>query len=128
MGDLTKPQEIMKIVIFNEELRSEMQMYLALSNHYDVEIAQDYDDLMGLLENDAADLTFVELSPKSGKKDSPDVFSMINNVIKKHPKIRVIGICDHIDQSLQKEAADHGIIKVISRPIKNRELIQIIEE
>ena len=36
----------MKIVIFNQDLRSEMQMYLALSNHFDVSIAEDEDDLM----------------------------------------------------------------------------------
>ena len=56
----------MKIVIFDQDLRSEMQMYLALSNHYDVTVAEDEDDLMQLLDRDAADFTFLDLD--SGEK------------------------------------------------------------
>jgi len=40
----------MKIVIYNDELRSGMQMYLALSNRHDVRVAQDVDDLFAMLD------------------------------------------------------------------------------
>jgi len=56
----------MKIVIFDQDLRSEMQMYLALSNHFEVSIAEDEDDLMQQLDRDAADFTFLDLD--SGEK------------------------------------------------------------
>ncbi|MBN1998048.1 hypothetical protein JW935_10880 [candidate division KSB1 bacterium] len=115
----------MKIVIFNEELRSEMQMYLALSNRHDVEIAQDLKDLMLLLEENA-DLTFLELDSAADKR--PDILHIAKQVLEKNPKIKVVGICDHKNSVLQKEAADHGIVKILTRPIKNRELLKAIQD
>jgi len=114
----------MKIVIFNEELRSEMQMYLALCNRHDVEIADGVEDLMKLLEGDAADLTFLDLT---GTEADHDRLSIANQVREKHPKIKVVGIVDHSDVELEKTARHKGISSVISRPIKNRELLKALE-
>ncbi len=118
-------EKIMKIVIFNEELRSEMQMYLALSNRHDVEIAQDLKDLMLLLEEEA-DLTFLDFDSATDKK--PDILDVAKQVLKKNPKIKVVGICNQKDSTLQKRAADHGIVRIITRPIKNRELLKAIQD
>jgi DNA-binding NarL/FixJ family response regulator len=116
----------MKIVIFNEELRSEMQMYLTLCDRHKVEIAQDLEELMKLLEEEVTDLTFLDLAPASETEGTIDPFEVARKVLEKHPQIKVVGICDHDDQSLQKAAADHGIEKVITRPIKNRDLLEAL--
>jgi DNA-binding NtrC family response regulator len=118
----------MKIVILNDELRSEMQMYLALSHRHNVQIAQDVEDLFQLLEEEAADFTFVDLSSLPERdKNTLDGSALAKRIIKKHPRIKVVGICDADDQKLQQRAANHGISEVITRPIKNRELLGMIE-
>ena len=112
----------MKIVIFNEELRSEMQMYLALCRRHDVEIADGVEDLMQLLDGESADLTFVDLSKEI------DGLRIANQVSQKHPRVRIVGICDREDKNVQKRAADRGIKEVITRPIKNRDLMDAVDK
>ena len=117
----------MKIVIFNEDLRSEMQMYLALSNHFDVSIAEDEDDLMQLLDSDMADYTFLDLDCGLGKPDHYEkVLAIANRILQKHPKIELVGICNHKDEHVTRRAAGYGIKRVVTRPIKNREVLDVL--
>ena len=118
----------MKILILNDDLRSVMQMYLALSNHYDVEIAQDIDDLLNLIDQANPDFTFFDLTPDKEIAKGADRVAVANQILKKHPKVRLVGICDRSDRTLQKKAVEVGIPKVITRPIKNRELMELIKE
>jgi len=121
-------RQAMKIVILNEDLRSEMQMYLALSTLYDVEIAQDVEDLLHMLDQSQADLTFFDLSTSDEQLKQKDRVSVVKKIRQKHPSVRFVGICDRSDRLLQKEAARHGIENFITRPIKNRELLEMIKE
>ena len=117
----------MKIVIFNEDLRSEMQMYLALSNHYDVSIAEDEDDLMQLLDSHRADYTFLDLDygeAKRGRKKK--ALEIATRIQEKHPKIELVGICDNHDTHVTQMAAGIGIKRVVTRPIKNREVLDAL--
>ncbi len=116
----------MKIVIFDEDLRSEMQMYLALSNHYEVTVAEDEDDLMQLLDQDAADLTFLDLDSGEKKKAQKKSLEIATKIQKKHPKIELVGICDNRNADITQLAAGMGIKRVVTRPIKNRELLDAI--
>ena len=116
----------MKIVILNRELRSEMQMYLTLSNRYQVEIAQDAEDLMSLLDQDSRDLTLVDLA-KIESDSQEDGLRVAHLIRKKHPKIKIVGICDRENLDLLKEASEKGINKFVMRPVKNRELLEAIE-
>jgi DNA-binding response OmpR family regulator len=117
----------MKIVIFNEDLRSEMQMYLALSNHYDVSIAEDENDLLQMLDGDFTDYMFLDLDFNSEEQNSSKRLEIARLIRKKHPGTQVVGICDCKDKSITERAAGHGIDKVVTRPIKNRELLEVID-
>lgn len=113
----------MKIVIFNDDLRSEMQMYLALSNHYDVTIAEDEDDLMNLLDTSSTDYTFLDLNYGQDKPQKNEKALQIASMIQqKYPKTSLVGICDQNDEDITQLAAGHGIKRVVTRPIKNREI------
>ena len=117
----------MKIVIFNQDLRSEMQMYLALSNHYDVSIAEDEDDLMQLLDSKMADYTFLDLDCGEKKRGrSRRAIEIASKIQQKHPKIELVGICDNKDASIAEMAAGVGIKRVVTRPIKNREILDAL--
>lgn len=115
----------MKIVIFNEDLRSEMQMYLALSNHYDVTIAESEDDLLQLLDRNAPDYTFLDLESGEENVDRSNRFEIANLIRSRHPDTKVVGICDAKEKCVSAAAA-HGIDRMVTRPIKNRELLDLI--
>jgi len=117
----------MKIIILNGELRSGMQMYLALSNHYKVEIALDDNDLMRLLEAETTDYTFLELDEEDSNCVNPKKFEIVDKILKKYPKTKVVGICDQNNQNIKNNISLHGINKVLIKPIKNRELFETIE-
>lgn len=118
----------MKIVIYNDELRSGMQMYLTLSNRHDVVIAQDVKDLFDVLEESRADLTFVDLAVTQTDEEQSDGLTLAYKLLSRHPKLRIVGICDREDEQLQKEAISHGIANLITRPIRNRELLALIDQ
>jgi DNA-binding NtrC family response regulator len=118
----------MKILIFNDELRSEMQMYLALSNKHQVEIAADERELFRLLDRKRTDLMFLDLGPRqeSGKR-ARFGFDLLEKITQKHPDLKVVGICDQNDETSAKEADQRGVRQILTRPIKNRELLQLLE-
>jgi len=120
-------RKCMKIVIYDDELRSGMQMYLALSNRHQVIIAQDIEDLMLLLDQAAAELTLIDLATKQEGDKKLDGISIAKHIRDKHPNLKLVGICDQEDVTLQKKALDDGIRVVITRPIKNRELLEKVE-
>ena len=117
----------MKIIILNGELRSGMQIYLALSNFYEVEVALDVNDLMRLLETEKTDYTFLELDEGDSNCVNPEKFEIVDKILKKYPKIKIVGICDHINKIIEKKSSLHGLNKVLTKPIKNRELYETIE-
>ncbi len=118
----------MKIIIYNDELRSGMQMYLALSTHHEVIFAQDTDELLLLLDQTAAELMLIDLATKDEGDKKLDGIHIAKQIKEKHPHLKLVGICDQEDVTLQKKAVADGIATVITRPIKNRELFEKIEQ
>jgi DNA-binding NtrC family response regulator len=118
----------MKIVIFNGDLRSEMQMYLALEHKHHVEIAKDLEDLFTILGNSTVDFTFFDLeSDKDRLSNKSCSFKCIKQILEKHPEIKLVGVCDHSNSEIKKLALKNGINTIITRPIKNRELLSVLE-
>ncbi|HNR67225.1 MAG TPA: hypothetical protein PKN04_00850 [bacterium] len=118
----------MKIVILNEELRSEMQIYLALANHHEVEIAADVNDLYRLMDEEPADLVFLDLDSliedKTKQEKAWQTFRQIEN---KYPKAKVVAICDRSDFKLCGGAAKQKLEHLLTRPIRQRELLAVVE-
>jgi DNA-binding NtrC family response regulator len=118
----------MKIVIFNDELRSEMQMYLMLSNLHDVVVARDMDDLLQLLDEQTADLTFVDLTVRKDDGGHQwDGLDFASQIRRQFPGLKLVGIYDQGDSIVPERAEDCGITEFITRPIKNRELLQLVD-
>lgn len=104
-----------------------MQMYLALSNHYQVNIANDADDLLDLVAQENPDFAFLDLCPDKSAPSKKAPVTVANMITKKNPSTKIVGIYDDQDNSIRKKAEKSGILKFISRPIKNRELLELIE-
>lgn len=117
----------MKIIIFNDELRSQMQMYLALHHRYNVEIAEDEETLLQILDEDNVDITFLDLNYHSDDHNGDTGIKLAQQVRQKFPNLRIIGIHDGQDSMLENKAQKIGLTDLITRPIKNRQLIKAIE-
>ncbi len=118
----------MKIVIYNDELRSGMQMYLALSSRHDVRVALDVDDLFATLDQAAADLTILDLVSPDTPDEGVDGIDIAHKIQARHPQVKLVGVYDQGDQNLVKKARANGIAELIARPIKNRDLLGLIEK
>jgi len=118
---------VMKIIIFNEELRSQMQMYLALHLRHEVEIAEDKEALLKILNSDCADVTFLDLNYSSEEHNGESGVKLAQQVRRKYPNLRVIGIHNGHDSSLENKAQKIGLNDLITRPIKNRQLMKALE-
>ena len=113
---------IMNIVIYNDELRSGMQMYLSLRNQHQVEIASDDEDLLVILEQSRFDITFLDLELLETRNDK------FLEQLKSFPSLRVVGIYDQENHSMPEQAAKWGIKDLITRPIKHRELLEMVDQ
>lgn len=100
-------------------------MYLALSTQFNVEIASDTMDLLSLLDSDKTDFTFLDIC--SENTDHPLTADMINQITCKQPTNQIIGLCPEQDENIMQKAARLGIKKVLTKPIKNRELFRLIQ-
>lgn len=118
----------MKIIIFNDELRSQMQMYLALHRRYEVEIAEDENALIELLDQAKTDITFLDLNYSSSDNNSETGIKLAKQVRRKYPHLRLIGIYDGQSPKLRDRAQKLGFADLITRPIRNRELLKAIEQ
>jgi DNA-binding NtrC family response regulator len=103
-----------------------MQMYLALHHKHDVEIAEDEESLLQILDENCADITFLDLNYASDEHNGETGFKLAEQVRQKYPNLRVIGIHDGQNSTLENKALKIGLTDLITRPIKNRELMKAI--
>jgi len=117
----------MRVVIFNEELRTGMQMYLALSNHFQVDVAEDEDDLMLILAESPTDLTLLDLDygEKTRQKDSG--WKLAQRINKIYPEMKIVGISEQECGGNCNKALKHGVRKVVQKPVKNRDILKAIK-
>ena len=97
-------------------------MYLSLRNQHQVEIASDDEDLMVILEQNKFDITFLDLELLETRNDK------FLKQLKAFPSLKVVGIYDQENSSILKQAAKWGIKDLIARPIKHRELLEMVEQ
>ena len=61
---------------------------------------------------------------KRGRKKK--ALEIASRIQEKHPKTELVGICDNSDAKVTQLAAGLGIKRVVTRPIKNREILEAL--
>ena len=72
-------------------------------------------------------ITFVDLNYASGEHNGETGVKLAQHVREKYPKLRVIGIHDGHDNKIEDKAQELGLNSIITRPIKNRQLLKVLE-
>lgn len=115
----------MNVLIVDDQLRSQMQIYLALKKQHDVQVAMDEKDALELLDQRPTDLLLLDLEYPSELSASASQH-LATHVRKKNPGVRLIGIHNRNASQLSEMARLLGLHDLISRPIKNKKLAQIM--
>ncbi|MFQ5769575.1 MAG: response regulator [bacterium] len=112
-----------KIIMLNEELGSQMQIYLALCDGYKIEIADNVESVMYLLRTVKPEILLLDYHLDCFKSNGKTGIDFIKKIKKKYHHLKVMTILDRKDKPLESEIQQNGADGVIYKPIKNRNLI-----
>lgn len=115
----------MNVLIMDDQLRSQMQIYLALRRKHDVQVAFDEKDALDILNKRPTDLMLLDLDYPSESSNNTNQHLALR-VRKNYPGVRLIGIHNRDASRLSENARLLGFHDLISRPIKNKQLAQIL--
>ena len=116
----------MKIVLINEELHSQMQIYLALCDRHSVEIAEDEETALRLINEKLPDLVVLDLGLPSPDGNGWAGLRLLEKVKRQHPHIRVVTIINEENEDILGKASTLGVNDFIRKPIRSRRLMEIV--
>lgn len=109
-----------KIVMLNEDLGTQMQIYLALCDAYKVEIAENVESAMYLLRKTKPEVLLLDYNLDQFTSNGKTGVDFIKKVKKKYTDLKVMMIMDNNDQV---QIQEHGADEVLYKPIRNKNLI-----
>jgi len=109
-----------KIVMLNEDLGTQMQIYLALCDAYKVEIAENVESAMYLLRKTKPEVLLLDYNLDQFTANGKTGIDFIKKVKKKYTDLKVMMIMDNKDQV---QIQEHGADEVLYKPIRNKNLI-----
>ncbi len=112
-----------KIVMLNEELGSQMQIYLALCDSYKIEIAENVESAMYLLRKMRPEILLMEYDLAQLKSNGKSSIDFIKKVKKKYQDLKIVTILENKDRDLEPVVQANGADFVLYKPIKNRKLM-----
>lgn len=81
-----------RIIILNEELETQMRMYLALSTRYKVEIAEDEAMLMRLIRRKKPKLVFLDGDYSGYAREGKSITKTVQKIKKKYQELRIVSV------------------------------------
>lgn len=112
-----------KIVMLNEELGSQMQIYLALCDSYRIEIAESLESAMYLLRKVRPEILVMEYNLNQLATNGKTGLDFIKKIKKKYNHLKVVTILDNEDREMESTIQQNGADGVLYKPIKNKKLM-----
>jgi len=113
-----------KIVLLNEELGTQMQIYLALCDAYRVEIAENTESAMYLLRKMRPEILVLDFQFNNNGKTGID---FVKKVKKKYQHLKVMMILGNSDKKYESEVQKHGVDLILYKPLKDRHVVNNIK-
>lgn len=104
-----------------------MQIYLALSDAYRVEIAESVESAMYLLRKMKPEILLLDYNFDQLKSNGKTGVDFIKKVKKKYMDLKVMMILENKDKKHESEVHENGADGVLYTPIKNRNLISNVK-
>lgn len=109
--------------MLNEELGSQMQIYLALCDSYRIEIAESLESAMYLLRKVRPEILVMEYNLNQLATNGKTGLDFIKKIKKKYNHLKVVTILDNEDREMESTIQQNGADGVLYKPIKNKKLM-----
>ncbi|HHL71884.1 MAG TPA: response regulator [Bacteroidetes bacterium] len=113
-----------RIIILNEELESQMHLYLVLCEQYRVEIAEDEATLMRMIRRKKPRLVLLDAAYSGFNNNGKSVFRSIEKIKRKYEQLKIITIFDREEPSLISRAEKSGSDGVLLRPLEECDVLE----
>ncbi len=112
-----------RIVLLNDELGSQMQIYLALCDGYSIEIAESVEAAMYLLRKLRPEILVMDYDLTHFRARGKQGIDFIRKVKRKYNHLKIVTILDDKDKVYETEIQQNGADGIVYRPLKNRHII-----
>ncbi|KAA3659289.1 MAG: hypothetical protein DWQ10_09145 [Calditrichaeota bacterium] len=110
-----------RIIILNEDLETQMRMYLALSTRYKVEIAEDEAMLMRMIRRKKPRLIFLDGEYSGYAREGKSITKTVRKIKKKYNELHVIAV---LNSHANKETnSDH----VLYHPVNEKDVRDAVQ-
>ncbi len=113
-----------RIIILNDELESQMRMYLALCDRYRVDIAEDEANLMRMIRRKKPGLVFIDAGYSGYHGNGKTICKSIEKIRRKYEALKVVAILNGDDPGKVERVREVGADGVLMRPINEEEVVQ----
>jgi len=115
-----------RIVIFNDELKTQMQIYLALCDAYRVEVAEDVEAVMYMLRKMQPEILLLDYDLEQFRNHGKSSIDFLKKVKKKYAELKVMMLLDDEDRAEEEKIHEYGADGVLYKPVKNRNLLKTV--
>ena len=115
-----------RIVILNEELESQMRIYLALCDRYRVEVAEDEPALMRMIRRKNPQLIFLDAALSAYKNNGKSICKAVSKIRRKYNHLKIITVLDPEQEAIQKKLQDIGSDHILFRPLSETGVVQSV--
>lgn len=116
-----------KIVMLNEELGTQMQIYLALCDAYRVEIAENAEAAMYLLRKMRPEILVLDFNLDQVTGNGKSGIDFVKKVKKKYQHLKVMMVLGNGDKAHEAEIQKQGVDIILYKPIKARNLLNNVK-
>ena len=115
-----------RIIILNEELESQMRIYLALCDRFRVDIAEDKADLMRMIRRKKPRVVMLDANFSGFNNNGKSVYKTIEKIKKKYQDLKIITIVDGSDRRTLDKIYEVGSDGILMKPIEESDVIQSV--
>ena len=115
-----------RIIILNEELESQMRMYLALCDRFRVDIAEDEANLMRMIRRKKPRVVMLDANFSGFNNNGKSVYKTIEKIKKKYQDLKIITIVDGSDRRTLDKIYEVGSDGILMKPIEESDVIQSV--
>lgn len=115
-----------RIIILNDDLESQMRMYLALCASYRIDIAENEVSLMRLLRRKRPNLLLLDAHNSRFNQNGKSAGKLIQKIKHKHKRVQILAVTDG-DERLGCALQENGADGWIDRQIDPDELLARVQ-
>jgi len=117
-----------KILILNADLGTQMQIYLALCDAYQIEIAENIDAVMYYLRKMRPEILVLDYNLEALQTNGRTGADVLRKVKKKYQDLKVVLLVDGDDRKHEIDGESDTADSILFKPIKNRNLISSVKK